>query len=113
MEILIQLLLNLVIIYYCIITLINIFKYVIDGFKSLFRRGRKTKYHRRSNSYLAKASNNNPGYAGAWHQLLKRVNFDVELAERLVSQCKRRNPRKSDRWCIEKAIHDLERDRGL
>jgi len=79
------------------------------------RASRKTKYHRRSNSYLAKAiraSNNSPGYAGAWHQLLKLVNFDVGLAERLVNQCKWRNPDKNDRWCIEKVIYDLERDRN-
>lgn len=74
----------------------------------------KSKYHRRQNSYLAKATKTkSPGYSGAWHQLLKLIAFDVELAERLVSQCQRRHPEKSDRWCVEKVIWDLERDRSL
>jgi len=72
-----------------------------------FQRGRQHNFH----SKAAKAAINNPGYAGLWHQLLIRVQFDVSTAERLVANCQRHHPGKSDRWCIEKVIWDLERDR--
>lgn len=45
-----------------------------------------------------------------WHQLLIRVKFDIPTAERLIEGLRRRHPDKSDRWLIEKAIYDLERD---
>lgn len=50
------------------------------------------------------------GLSGLWHQLLIRVNFDIPTAERLVANLRRKHPTKSDRWLIEKAIFDLERD---
>ena len=59
----------------------------------------------------AKAATTSPGYAGLWHQLLIRVNFDIATAERLTSQVRQRYPGKTDRWYIQKAIYDLERDR--
>ncbi|MBD2503142.1 hypothetical protein [Anabaena azotica] len=72
-----------------------------------FQRSHQDSFH----SKAAKAAITNPGYAGLWHQLLIRVQFDVATAERLVTDCQRKNPSKSDRWCIEKVIWDLERDR--
>lgn len=52
------------------------------------------------------------GFSGLWHQLLIRVNFDISTAERLVETLRRKHPGKNDRWYIEKAIFDLERDKG-
>jgi 4-hydroxybenzoate polyprenyltransferase len=58
-----------------------------------------------------KADLNSPAYAGLWHQLLRLLHFDVATAQRLVSDYKHRNPSRSLKWCLEKAIWDLERDR--
>lgn len=72
-----------------------------------FQRLRQFKFHAK----VSKAGFRSPGYAGAWHQLLRLVQFDVATAERLVSGYQRKHPGKPDRWYIEKAIYDLERDR--
>lgn len=76
-----------------------------------WRRKRKKlqtyKFHQRA----TKAALVSPGYAGLWHQLLIRVNFDIPTAERLVQQLHWKFPGKGDRWYIEKAIYDIERDR--
>ncbi|MBK1990866.1 hypothetical protein A0J48_025725 [Sphaerospermopsis aphanizomenoides BCCUSP55] len=52
-----------------------------------------------------------PFVAGLWHQLLVRLQFDISASERLVNSLRLKHPGKSDRWLIEKAIHDLDRDR--
>jgi hypothetical protein len=45
-------------------------------------------------------------------KLVRLVQGDRELAARLVSFARAGNPDKTEKWCWEKAIHDLERDRG-
>lgn len=45
-------------------------------------------------------------------QLLTLLHNDKETADRLVAQIKRNNPNQSTNWAAEKAIYDLERDRG-
>lgn len=45
-------------------------------------------------------------------QLLTLLHNDKETANRLVAQIKRNNPNQSINWAAEKAIYDLERDRG-
>lgn len=72
-----------------------------------FQRLRQYSFHTKA----SKAAINSPGYAGAWHQLLRLVQFDVATAERLVNGYQRKHPGKPDRWYIEKAIYDLQRDR--
>lgn len=62
-------------------------------------------------SRISRAAYINPGLAGSWHQLLIRVHFDASLAERLIQQLRQHYPNKPERWYIEKAIWDLERDR--
>jgi outer membrane biosynthesis protein TonB len=47
----------------------------------------------------------------SWNQLLIRLQYDNRVAERLITGLMLKFPEKSDRWYIEKAIHDLERDR--
>jgi hypothetical protein len=43
--------------------------------------------------------------------LLRLMNGDRTAALRLVAQAKQRNPGRSEQWCWEKVIYDLERDR--
>jgi len=50
----------------------------------------------------------NPALA---HELLMLVNGDTATARRLIRNVNRSNPGRSVDWCLEKAIHDLERDR--
>lgn len=42
---------------------------------------------------------------------LNELTHDAGASERLVSALVERNPDKGTRWCIEKAIYDIERDR--
>lgn len=44
--------------------------------------------------------------------LLKALQGDGELAERLLDQARLKHPGKSERWYIEKVIYDINRDRG-
>ncbi|WP_353929333.1 hypothetical protein WJM97_13505 [Okeanomitos corallinicola TIOX110] len=76
------------------------------GIKRIFFKARNNNF-----SQPAKINYKHPLVAGLWHKLLVRVHFDTLLAERLVNHLKIRYPGKSDRWYIEKAIYDLERDR--
>lgn len=59
-------------------------------------------------TYISGVAHTNPGLAGLWHQLLIRLNFNVEKAELLIGQLKQRYPNKSDRQLIEKAIWMIE-----
>lgn len=45
-------------------------------------------------------------------QLLTLLHNDRAAADRLVAQIKRNHPNQSTNWAAEKAIYDLERDRG-
>lgn len=79
-----------------------------DRLRQKYQRFGQHKVHKR----MARIAHNSPGCAGAWHQLLTLVQFNVDTAERLVAYQKKRHPNKSDRWCIEKALWDLKRDRS-
>lgn len=46
-----------------------------------------------------------------WQQLLARLQYDDKAAERLINSLRTNYPGQSDRWYIEKAIEDLDRDR--
>lgn len=45
-------------------------------------------------------------------RMMELLHSDRELAMRLISQVKRKNPNRSMNWCVEKVIYDLERDRS-
>ena len=45
-------------------------------------------------------------------KLLRLLHNDLPTANRLVAQAKRKDPTRSINWYVEKAIYDLERDRG-
>lgn len=42
---------------------------------------------------------------------LNELTRNAAVAERLVAKVKEKNPTRDYRWCIEKAIYDIERDR--
>ncbi|MGB3668849.1 MAG: hypothetical protein WA783_05970 [Phormidesmis sp.] len=44
-------------------------------------------------------------------QLLRLVGGNAAVAQRLVSDVSDRNPGRTEQWCWEKAIYDIERDR--
>jgi hypothetical protein len=47
-----------------------------------------------------------------WKQLLRKLNNENTTAERLINHLMIKYPGQSDRWYLEKAIFDLERDKG-
>jgi hypothetical protein len=63
-------------------------------------------------SQIKSQSFNSSGLSGLWNQLLTKVQGDVSIAERLINNLKMKHPGRSDRWYLEKAIFDLERDKG-
>ena len=42
---------------------------------------------------------------------LNRLTRDRRVSERLIQRIEFNNPGRSKRWCIEKAIYDIQRDR--
>lgn len=44
-------------------------------------------------------------------QLLRLVHGNRAVAQRLVHQIRLQNPGRSEQWCWEKAIYDIQRDR--
>ena len=46
-----------------------------------------------------------------WKKLMELVRYDEKTAVRLYNYAKNCNPGKSEKWVLEKALWDLERDR--
>ncbi|MEO0431056.1 MAG: hypothetical protein AAF151_05110 [Cyanobacteria bacterium J06656_5] len=44
-------------------------------------------------------------------RLMRLVNGNQSVASRLVERVRSQNPDRSEQWCWEKAIYDIERDR--
>ncbi|BAZ86948.1 hypothetical protein [Dolichospermum compactum] len=64
-------------------------------------------------SQIKRQSSNSSSFSGRqWNKLLLKVQGDIPTAKRLINNLKIKHPGKSDRWYIEKAIFDLERDKG-
>ncbi len=72
----------------------------------------KDKWNQRFSQIRRKASNSSSFSGREWKKLLLKVQGDIPTAERLINHLKIKHPGKSDRWYIEKAIFDLERDKG-
>ncbi len=106
--ILISLLLNLCIIYYCIVALIAALQQVRRQWQILVSKftSQPQPRGRVSNSYR-----NDPRNRYLQSDLLILLKGDVASAKRLLAQQRRKNPGQSDNWYLEKVIHDLERDR--
>lgn len=73
-----------------------------------YQRLQRHKFH----SKMTRLSYTSPGLSGLWHQLLIRVNFDIDTAERLIQDLRRKYPNKEDRWYIQKAIWNIEAERS-
>ncbi|MEO0535351.1 MAG: hypothetical protein AAF215_15950 [Cyanobacteria bacterium P01_A01_bin.123] len=43
--------------------------------------------------------------------LMRLVNGNPGVAQRLVERVRQQNPERSEQWCWEKAIYDIQRDR--
>jgi len=106
MEILIRLLINLLIIYYCIVALIRVFQYVHCEWQAFISKFTDRPQGRVSHSYR-----NDPKNRELQSQLLSMMQGDVPAAKRLLLQQRRSQPGKPDNWYLEKVIRDLERDR--
>lgn len=46
-----------------------------------------------------------------YNHLLRLVGHDLQMAKRLITHTRHKNPDKAEQWCWEKVIWDLERDR--
>ena len=75
-------------------------------------RKSSNKWNQRFSQIKRKASNNSSFSGREWNKLLLKVQGDIPTAERLINHLKIKHPGKSDNWYIEKAIFDLERDKG-
>ena len=72
----------------------------------------KLPIHRRKNNGRHQSVQRDRGISRKTRkQLLGLVGGKATVAERLVSDVSRRNPGRSEQWCWEKAIYDIERDR--
>jgi hypothetical protein len=105
MYILISLLLNLCIIYYCIVALIAVFQHVRREWQILLSKFSQPQGNK-SQSYR-----NDPRNRYLQADLLTLLKGDVPAAKRLLIQQRRKNPGQTDNWYLEKVIYDLERDR--
>lgn len=76
------------------------------------RNGKKMRSRNPLNPKITKNSYHNVFVGRAWNQLLIRLQFDIPTAERLINSLRLKYPGESERWYIEKAIQDLDRDRG-
>jgi hypothetical protein len=52
-----------------------------------------------------------PASEASRRKLYQLLNGDIEQASRLVQRIQSSHPERSEQWCVEKAIYDLERDR--
>ncbi|WZI67019.1 MAG: hypothetical protein ACSI46_14970 [Gloeotrichia echinulata DVL01] len=106
MEILINLLLNLLIIYYCIVALIRLFQYIHCEWQTFV-----SKFTSRPRGKVSRSYRTDPKNRYLQSDLLILVKGDVALAKRLLAHQRRKQPGQSDNWYLEKVIYDLERDR--
>ncbi|MHC5717166.1 MAG: hypothetical protein ACYTX0_34885 [Nostoc sp.] len=105
MYILISLLLNLFIAYYCLVALIAALQQVRRQWQILVSKFSQPR-GKVSNSYR-----NDPRNRYLQADLLTLLNGDVAAAKRLLILQRRNNPGQSDNWYLEKVIYGLERDR--
>jgi len=66
---------------------------------------------RRRPGNRSKRGSSQPSLGQTQKQLYRLVNGDRHTAQRLVEKVRQRNPGRSEQWCWEKAIYDIERDR--
>ena len=67
----------------------------------------------KNNRQSKKSFNPNAFPSNADRKLLRLVGGDRKYAARILNQLSQKYPGKSHKWYLEKAIYDLERDRGV
>lgn len=78
----------------------------------LWLRQRQSRPRGRYAASGSRFKNANSGVNGATRrQLLRLVGGNRDVATRLVTTVRERYPGKSEQWCWEKAIYDIQRDR--
>lgn len=106
MYIVISLVINLLIAYYCLIALIAALQQVRRQWQIVVSKFSQQPQGKVSHSYR-----NDPRNRYLQADLLTLLNGDVAAAKRLLVQQRRNNPGQSDNWYLEKVIYGLERDR--
>jgi len=70
-------------------------------------RGQVPQRPRPETKHAKEALDKDPMYYGKLHSL----THSRHASRRLVIGVSRLHPEKSERWCVEKAVYDIERDR--
>ncbi|MBD2519949.1 hypothetical protein H6G93_34410 [Nostoc sp. FACHB-973] len=101
-----EILVNLIIVLYLVIAVIQLVEYLHCRWQNFIAHHANTPQSRASHSYRTDPTNR-----ALQSDLLILLKGDVRTAKRLLLQQRRRHPGKSDNWYLEKVIYDLERDR--
>lgn len=83
--------------------LLAVFSWLTGYRLPIYRKGRSGEH-----TSIQRARGVSRGTRG---QLLRLVGGNASVAQRLVSDVSDRNPGRTEQWCWEKAIYDIERDR--
>ena len=70
-------------------------------------------YRSKNNVQSQNGDNSIPFSSKADRELLRLVGGDRKYAARILNNLSLKHPGKSHKWYLEKAIYDLERDRGV
>ena len=84
---------------------------ILVGVYFWFARGRRLSSRRSRGIFNQVPSSGGQVDRRTRKELLRLVNGHRAVALRLVEKVKERNPKRSDQWCWEKAIYDIQRDR--
>ena len=76
-----------------------------------FNRSRQLSYRGQQGLFNQPRSSSAQVDRRTQRQLLRLVNGNRAVALRLVEKVRERNPKRSEQWCWEKAIYDIQRDR--
>jgi hypothetical protein len=76
-----------------------------EEMREIFKRNSKYKM------YNKVMKSNSPGLQALWHQLMIQSDFNIAKAEKKINRVRFFHPFKNDRWLLEKAVNDLDRDR--
>lgn len=75
------------------------------------RKQPRSKSKSRKRAKPRRRPSRSPQYSSLEVRLVSLLNGDKETARRLTNATRRNHPNRSEQWCQEKALFDLERDR--
>ncbi|MDB9525456.1 hypothetical protein PN498_05615 [Oscillatoria sp. CS-180] len=76
-----------------------------------WKQRRKPLYQARTSSRRGRRFASSQAVPGHLMGRLDRLTKDRRVSERLIERVEFNHPERSKRWCIEKAIYDIQRDR--